>query len=148
MRADDRHSAWLRAVITGQQEDAQRLAGEIFAAGAAEPVYPFLHCAFAAAIRQFFGGSYTRDRVIGLVAAVRAGLSGTPADGINPVAAESEILRALGDTNVPLFPDGDARAVAQAALFSYTVHAMALDDGQIGELLRQARQMAADVQAG
>jgi len=99
----------------GRQSDAQRLAGELFASGAAEPLYPLLHYTLAFAIREFFGGLYSHGQVIKLVAALRAEFSGTPADLVDPVAAESEVLRALGDTSVPPFPNGNARYGAGGA---------------------------------
>ena len=146
MKLDDRHVEWLRALIAGRQEDAQQLTDELFASGAAEPIYPLLHYAFVFAIRELFGDSYSHGRVIQLVAGLRAEFSGTPAGVVDPVAAESETLRALGDATVPLFPDADARAVAQAALLSYTVRDMELDDSQLDELLRQAGQAVTDAQ--
>jgi len=146
MTIDDRHVEWARALITGRQEDAQRLAGELFASGAGEPLYPLLHYTFAFAIRKLFGDSYSHGLVIELVAALRAGLSGTPADGVDPVAAESEILRALGDATAPVFPGPAARVVAQAAMLSYAVRDMDLGNDQIDELLQRARRAAADAQ--
>lgn len=144
MKVDGRHEAWLRAVVTGQQEDALHLGGKIFAAGTSDALYPFLYCAFAVGIRKFFGDSYSHSEVIALVAAVRAELSGTPADGIDPVAAESGILRALGDTAASVNADADARAVAETALLSYTVRAMELDAAQVDDLLSQAARMLTD----
>lgn len=144
MTIDDRHVEWTRALITGRQEDAQRLADELFASGAGEPLYLLLHYAFALAIRKLFGDTYSRGLVIELVAAVRAELSGTPADGVDPIAAESEMLRALGDAATPVFPDPSARAVAQAAMLCYAVRDMGLGNDQIDELLQSARRASAD----
>lgn len=144
MKVDDRHVEWAWALITGRPEDAQRLAGELFACGAGEQLYPLLHCTFALAIRKLFGDTYSYGLVIELVAALRADLSGTPTDGVDPVAAESEILRALGDVTTPVFPDPSARAVAQAAMLCYAVRDMGLDHDQIDELLQRARRASAD----
>jgi len=146
MNVDDRHVEWVRALITGRQEDAQRLAGELFAAGAAELLYLLLHYTFAFAIRQLFGDSYSRGQVIERVAALRAELSGTPADLVDPVAAESELLRALGNMTIPLFPDGDARATAQAALLCHAIRDMELGNDQIDELLQRAHHAVMDAQ--
>lgn len=139
MKADDRHAEWVRALIAGRQEDAQRLTGELFASGDADSLYPFLYYAFAFAIRRVLRGEPTYDDVIRVVAALRAGLTGTPVV-VDPVAAESEILRALGDPSAQLFPDRDARATAEIALLCFSVHDMDLNGDQIDELLRQARE--------
>ena len=142
MTIDDRHIEWMRVLVMGRQEDAQRLADELFASGAGDPLSTLVHYSFAFAIRNFFGDSYSYGRVIELVAALRAELSGTPADLVDPVAAESEVLRALGDATVPQFPDGDARTTAQAALLCYAVRDMKLDYGHINELLHHVREAA------
>jgi hypothetical protein len=145
VKVDDRHVEWLRALIAGRQEDARHLTDELFASGAAEPIYPLLHYTFAFAIREALRGKPTYGDVIRVVAALRAQISRTPVM-VDPVAAESEILRALGDSAVPLFPDGDQRAMAQTALLCYVVRDMGLDDSQIDELLRQAGQAVTDSQ--
>jgi hypothetical protein len=60
---------------------------------------------------------------------------------VDPVAAESEIRRALGDP-APLFPDAQARAVADLAVLDYLVRDMGLDDDGIFALLHEARDRA------
>jgi hypothetical protein len=140
---DDRHVVLVRALIAGREKDAQRLADELRAAGALESFPPLLHYASAFAVRKAFGSTYTRGQVIQFVAGLRAMLSETPAQ-VDPVAAESEVLRALGDP-VPLFPDDDARGTAQAALLGYLVRDMELGDDQIDAILWQARQAVTDM---
>lgn len=130
----------MRALINGRQEEGQRLGEELKASGAAGPLVPFLHYTFSLAIRQASGSSYTRSWVVQIVADLRAGIDGTPIV-VDPVAAESEILRAFGDQSVPVFPDGDVRATAQATLLWYAVFGMKLDDDEITELLAEARTM-------
>lgn len=58
---------------------------------------------------------------------------------VDPVAAESEIRRALGDT-VSELPDPDARAAAQLTVLDYLVRDMKLTDDQIDDLLQDARR--------
>lgn len=134
----DRHAAWLRAMIDGHEEDGQRLTAELAKAGSLDPLIPLLNQAFSIAIRQAFGDEFTREQVIRVVAALRAVLSETPVT-VDPVAAESEIRRVLGDPEPPpLFPDADARWVAQTALLGYVVRDLELDPDQIGDLISQA----------
>lgn len=144
MEFDDRHVAWLRALLESRDEEMRRLAAELGEADELKPLIPLLHYAFSLALSKAFGETFTRSLVIEVVADLRAKLSETPIS-VNAVAAESEIRRALGDPELPpLFPDADARWVAQTALLGYLVHDMALDHGQIEDLVRQSCQMVAD----
>jgi hypothetical protein len=62
-------------------------------------------------------------------------------DLVDPIVAESEIHRALGDPT-PSSADGKARMTAQMAVLDYLVRDMGLDDDEIFALLHQAREAA------
>lgn len=141
MKVDDRHVAWMRAMLDGRIDEVRRIGDELKAAGAVDPFIPYLHYAFFVAIRKLSGGEYTRSWVVTTVAALRSVLDGTPAV-IDPVAAESEIFRALGDQSVPQFPDGDARMAAQIPLLRYAIDSLELSDAEVQDLLTQAQTMA------
>lgn len=141
MEADGRHVAWLRAQISGDEARMRQIADELSRLGDLDPLPWLIHCTFVLAVRKAFGERFTSGEVVRLAADARSMLAPSGMIGvIDPVAAESEIRRALGDP-APEFPDPDARAAAQITVLDYLVHHMALDDGQISELLRQARQM-------
>lgn len=142
MEIDERCVAWVRALIDGKPEEGTRLAGELEADEAAEPLVPLLYYAFAFAIRKVFDDTYTHGAVIQLVARARAQIS-NPEVKVDPVAAECEVLHALGDTKVDKFPDPDARALAQATLLKFAVQDADLDVTQVDDLLLQARQAVA-----
>lgn len=143
MEFDDRHVEWLRALLGNREEEMRYLAFELAATDELQPLVLLLHYAFTLAVRRAFGETFTRGMVIEVVADLRAKLSDSPVP-INAVAAESEIRRALGDPELPpLFPDANARWVAQTALIGYLVHDMDLDCAQIDDLVRHACQAAA-----
>jgi hypothetical protein len=136
---DDRCVAWVRALIDGKADEGTRLADGLEADGAADPLVPLLYYSFAFAMRKLFTGTYTHAQVIKAVARARAQSAETSVK-VDPIAAECEILHALGDTTVDKFPDPDARALAQAALLKFAVQDAGLDAPQIDELLNQARE--------
>lgn len=118
----------------------RRVAAELAAPHDMDPLAPFIHQAFVLAVRAAFGAEFTRSRVIHLVVEVRGMLS-PRTNLIDPVVAESEICRALGDP-APFSPDGKARTTAQMAVLDYLVRDMGLDDDEIFALLDQAREAA------
>ena len=146
MKVDDRHVAWLRAQIAGQEPIIRRAASELTGPHDMEPLPPFIYHVFVLAVRSAFGSEFTRSQVIQVVAETRVMLS--PRTGlVDPIAAESEIRRALGDP-APPFPDAKARTAAQMAILDYLVRDRGLDDGEIFALLRQGRQAADCTMAG
>ena len=146
MRVDDRHVVWLRAQIAGQEPIMRRAAGELTGPHDLEPLDPFIYHVFVLAVRSAFGAEFTRSQVIKVVADTRVMLS--PRTGlVDPIAAESEVRRALGD-RAPLFPDAKARTVAQMAILDYLVRERGLDDDEIFALLCQGRQAADRTTAG
>lgn len=118
----------------------RQIMGELSRPGDLDPLAPLLHRAFVLAVRKAFGPQFTHGEVIRLVANVRTVLSEMPSL-VDPVAAESEIRRALGEPT-PLFPDPNAWAAAQLAVLDYLVHDMELGDDQVDSLLDRARQAA------
>lgn len=137
MTADGRHIAWLRAQIAGQEAAMRQVMNELARSGDTDPLALLINRAFVIAVRGAFGAEFSRGEVIRLVAGVRAQLS-KDSGLVDPVAAESEIRRALGES-APLFPDPDARAAAQLAVLDYLVRDLGLSDDQVSSLLDQAR---------
>lgn len=146
MKPDDRHVAWLRAQVGGDEATMRRLIDELTDAGAMDPLAPLINRAFVIAVRDAFGDRFTRGEVIRLVANVRTLLSEAPV-AIDPAVAESEIRRALGDP-APLSGDPDARATAQMAVLDYLVHDMELDEERTDALLSQALSQARETPGG
>lgn len=144
MEFDDRHVEWLRAMLENRDEEMRRLAANLAETDDLGPLVPLLHYAFVLAVRNAFGETFTRSMVIEVVADLRVRLSDTPVS-VNAVAAESEIRRALGDPEMPpLYPDADARRVAQTALLGYLVHDFGLGGSQVNDLVHQASQAVAE----
>jgi hypothetical protein len=148
VKVDDRCVAWVRTLIDGRVEEGQRLAEELDADGAADPLVPLLYYSFVFAMRRLFEdtystGTYTKGAVIRLVARVRARIAGKGVV-LDPEAAESEILHALGDKEASRSPDGDARSLVHVALLKFAVQDADLDKAQVDELLARARQSVAD----
>jgi hypothetical protein len=140
VEVDDRHIVWLRAQIAGQEPIMRKVAGELVGPHDMDPLAPLIYHAFVLAVRAAFRGGFTYGQVIRVVASIRAMLS-PRTDLVDPVAAESEIRRALGDP-AAFFRDGKARTTAQMAVLDHLVRDMGLDDDEIFALLRQARQEA------
>jgi hypothetical protein len=124
----------------------RKAAGELTGPHDMAPLAPLIYHVFVLAVRSAFGTEFTRSQVIQVVAGTRAMLS--PRTGlVDPIAAESEIRRALGDP-APLFPDAKARTAAQMAILDYLVRDRGLDDDEIFALLHQGRQAANRTMAG
>lgn len=146
MKVDDRHVVWLRAQIAGQEAIMRKVQHEFTDPRDMQPVAFLIHHAFVLAVRKAFRAEFTHEQVIRLVAHVRAMLS-PRTDLADPLTAESEILRALGEP-APLVADSSTRAAAQMAVLDYLVSDMHLDDDEIFALLYQARQAADRTMAG
>jgi len=145
MRVDDPHVAYLRSQIAGDQQAVLGVMNEL---GARQmgPLVPFLREAFVLAVRRWFGPTFTHGQVIQLVARIRA-LGADEPDFVNPVAAESEICRALGE-DVPQHPDPIARMGAQYVVLDFLVRLLDLDEYAIDALLAEARYTADQTLAG
>jgi hypothetical protein len=146
MKLDDRHIAWLRAQLNGQEVAMREIMGELSEPGDVDPLSQLIYHAFVIAVRRVFGTQFTHGEVVRLVADERAAL-GDMHGLVDPVAAESEIRRALGERAVS-FPDPVARATAQLTTLDYLVRGMELSDAQVDELLCQARYAASAGQPG
>lgn len=144
MELTDEHVEWLRAQINGNETAMRQIMSRLSRPGDLDPLAPLVYHAFVIAVRKAFGAHFTHGDVVRLVANIRTALVELP-EAVDPVAAESEIRRALGDP-APEFPDPNARTAVQITVLDYLVHDWALDDGQIRELLRQASQMTTDAQ--
>lgn len=146
MELGDQHVAWLHAQVRGDEPGMRQIMARFNGPGDLGPLAPLIYHAFVIAVRRAFGPQFTPGEVIRLVANVRTVLSELP-DAVDPVAAESEIRRALGDP-VPFFPDSDARAAAQMTVLDYLVHDLDLDEKQLDILLGQARQAVTSSRPG
>jgi hypothetical protein len=144
MKVDDQHVAYLRAQIAGDAETMEYVMGQMTAPRAMDGLVPLVDEAFVLVVRKRFGPYFTYGQVIRLVARVRGLLSEQPTI-VDPVVAESEIRRALGE-NLPTFPDAQVRTPAQMAVFDFLVRELGLDEAEIWALLREARE-AADLHA-
>ena len=142
MKVDDLHVAYLRAQIAGEQATMLQVLGQLTGANALEPLVPLVHGSFVIAVRKWFGHSFTHAQVIKLVAHARALFSEQP-ELIDPLIAESEIRRALGE-NVPPSPDPNARGTVQLAVLDYLVRALDLNDQAIEDFLKEAGSAAND----
>lgn len=146
MKTDDRHVAWLRAQIGGDETTMRQIMADLSGPGDLDPLAPLIHRAFTIAVRRVFGTQFTHGEVIRLVANVRSLLSEAPVP-VDPVAAESEVRRALGE-HAPAFPDPDARTVAQLTVLDCVVRDLRLGDRQIDDLLGEARQPVTSAKTG
>lgn len=98
-----------------------------------------VYAAFVLAVRRRFAPAWTRADVVRCVGSVRA--RGPAEDDIEPLAAESLILRALG-RDMPPGADEQAKAAAQAVLLVALVADLGLDDAALDQFLDQARALA------
>ncbi len=140
MKVNDQHVVYLRAQMAGDAETMEYVTGQMTVPHAMDGLVPLVDEAFVLVVRKWFGPYYTHGQVIRLVAQVR-GLLSEQHTLIDPVVAESEIRRALGES-VPLFSDARVRTPAQMALSDFLVRDLELDEAEVWGLLRDARQAA------
>jgi hypothetical protein len=140
MTVSDLHMVYLRAQVAGEEAVMRRVLSEITEPRGMDGLLPLAYQAFVLTVRKKFGPRFTHAEVIRFVAHVRAILSERP-ELVDPVAAESEILRALGQ-DVPASPDATARSAAHLAVLDVLVHDMDLEDEAVTGLLNQARRRA------
>lgn len=137
MKVDDLHMTYMRAQIAGNEGVMRQALAQLTGPHDLDPLPPLVFEAFVLAVRKWFGSSFTHGQVIRLVAAIRS----YDPKLVDPVAAESEIRRALGD-HAALFPDPDARAAVHFILLDFLVRDMQLDNEAVNRLLDKARDTA------
>jgi hypothetical protein len=140
MRVNDQHVAYLRAQIAGDAEIMEYVTGQMAAPHAMDGLISLIDEAFVLVVRKWFGAYYSHGQVIRLVAQVRGLLSEQPAL-VDPVVAESEIRRALGE-NAPWISDAKVRTPAQLAVFDFLVRELELDESEVWAMLRDAQDAA------
>lgn len=140
MKVDDLHMVYLRAQLEGEEGVMRRALHQLNGADALDPLAALVYEAFVIAVRKWAGTQFTRAQVIQLVASVRSFFIEEP-DLVDPVAAESEVLRALGQA-IRLFPDVAACGIARLTVLDFLVHELDLDEDEINNLLEQARDTA------
>lgn len=131
---------FLRAQLDGEEDVMRDALDQLTSLDVQAPLPALVYEAFLIAVRKWAGTKFTRGQVIRLVASARVFFAEEP-DLIDPSAAESEVLRALGQ-NVPPFPDVTACAAAQLTLLDFLVRDLGLSDDEINNLLEQAREAA------
>jgi hypothetical protein len=135
--------AALRAYLSRDNDEADRLNRELVESGAAEGIAELVYAAFVIASRQKFPPGWSRGEVIRFVAQVRALLSERP-DILDPLAAEHQLRRALGES-VTDHSGEEARARAQVVLLDALIQSMALDDVELARLLGEAQEVAGQI---
>jgi len=140
MTVSDLHMVFLGAQMAGEEGVMRRVLSAAPRPHGMDGLVPLVHEAFVLTVQKKFASQFTHGEVVRFVARVRATLSGHP-EAVDPVAAESEILRALGQ-DVPTPPDATARSAAHMAVLNVLVHDMELDEEAIVDLLNEARQRA------
>jgi hypothetical protein len=140
MAVSDEQVAALRAFLTLQPDEAERLTEQLAAVGALDGYGALVYAAFVTAIRRRFSPTWTIPYVIRFVATARARLLKNEIE-IDPRAAEILMRRALGDSIVAEL-DEEARTRAQIFLLGEMVVDEQLDDAGLDAFLATARVLA------
>lgn len=140
MPLQDGQMVWLRAYLAGEMELAARADALLIGSTARAGLGALVRAAFIFATRQRFSPMWTTAELIQFVAQVRQVLAGHP-NVIDPLVAEQQLRRALGDQTVDS-TDAEAKARAQLILLDALVTSMDLDQAAILDLLSQARDVA------
>jgi hypothetical protein len=140
MEVNDLHMLYLRAQLAGDEAAMRKALALLVSPHALDPLPVLVYEAFVIAIRKWAGAQFTHARVIQLVAEARAFFGEEPGLA-DPVAAESEVLRALGQ-DTPLFEDADVRAAAHMVILDFLVRKLDFSDTGVDDLLEQARDAA------
>lgn len=131
--------AALRASLTLDQAQARDWRDWLIRSRGLDGFGELMYAAFVLAVRRRFAPAWTRADVVRYVGSVRA--HGLAEGDIEPLAAESLILRALG-RDVPPGIDEQAKAAAQAVLLAALVADLGLDDAALDQFLDQAWGLA------
>jgi hypothetical protein len=105
-----------------------------------------VHAAMVVAARRKFQSGWTVADVTGFVAGVRRLLSDQP-DALDPLVAEHELRRALGEKPTSR-PSPRSRGRAQFILLNALVQSLDLNEAEVAALLTEARGIADGLLAG
>lgn len=140
MPVQDGQMVWLRAYLAGEMEVAARADALLIGSTARAGLGALVRAAFILATRQRFSPRWTTAELIQFVAQVRQVLADHP-DVIDPLVAEQQLRRALGDQTLDS-NNAEVTARAQLILLDALVTSMDLDETAVVDLLSQARDMA------
>lgn len=131
----------LRAEIAGEDEVARQAARDQTATtGQLTGLVTLVHAAFVIAATSYFAPRWTRAGVIKYVAQLRVLLAERP-NLLDPVAGETELRRALGET-LPPVPQAGTVATTQLVLLDALIASLGLDEAEVDGLLDEARNAA------
>lgn len=131
--------AALRASLMLDAPQAQEWRTRLHQSGDLNGFGELVYAAFLLAVRRRFTPAWTRADVVRYVGRVRA--RGPADDDIDPLAAETLILRALGAA-VPLRADEEATAAAQTIVLVTLIADLGLDAEGLDQFLAEARELA------
>lgn len=135
----DEHVAALRALLTGNLEEHERLRDQL-SPDSREGYAALITAAFFEATERRFGQDYTRADVIDFVADVRA-RSSRISETMDPVAAERMILAVVGDEDIEDLDDR-TRGALQIVLLAGLIADEELDGPALDDTLAKARALA------
>ncbi len=127
-------------------DEAQELGARVLAPGAMAGIGALVHAAMVVAARRKFQSGWTAADVTGFVADVRRLLSDQP-DALDPLVAEHELRRALGEKPTSR-PSPRSRGRAQFILLNALVQSLDLNEAEVAALLTEARGIADSLLAG
>jgi hypothetical protein len=143
MPVTDHQAAALRAQLTGNIEEAQRLIRQFATREDLQGFAILLTAAFTEAVDLRFGGNGTREDAIRLVADVRSA-SDRLSDSIDPDHAERFLLAAFTHADTPDLDPDELRSIVQ--IFGATMVSEAgLDDAQLDAFLEKSRVLAEEL---
>jgi hypothetical protein len=140
MRVTDEQVAALRALLALDSPEAERLTGRLIDNEDLDGYGGLAYAAFVIATRRRFSPAWSLPELIRFVAAVRVDLAQDDVD-IDPHAAEVALRRAL-DERLAAEPSQEAMARAQFFLLQEMVLEARLDDVELDEFLKSAREAA------
>lgn len=140
MSVTDEQVVWLRARLTGELQEAQRVSASATANNGVAGIGALVYAALIVAARRKFAPEWTRAEVTRFVTTVRRLLSDQP-DALDPLIAEQELRNALGE-NLTNHAGTKARGRAQYILLNALVQSLDLNGKEVAGLLGQARGIA------
>jgi len=146
MLIDDEHVAALRAALTENPEEYERLAERIARSATPRSLDALFAGAFVVAVYRRFGEGYNTADIIRFVAHERTRFDDSM-DDFDPHVAEQMILAVLGSGSIDGMED-EAKAAAQIALLAGLVEDEGLDDSGLDGFIDDARKAVDQGAAG
>lgn len=140
MPVTEQQAAVLRAQLSGQLAEADRLLHQFSSREDLQGFFTFTIAAFNEAVKLRFGRDGTREDAIRLVADVRS-RSDWLSDSINPDTAERVLEAAFTRNDVPDLDPDELRSIFSIFL-SAMISEVGLDESQLDDFLAKARAMA------